>query len=86
LPVTIKAVPVALTLINWTRGEAANSMPPIESESVEIAAEIVGETDRAVLLSAGTRKVWLPKNLVAWDAQTRTAKMPIWLAREKRLR
>jgi hypothetical protein len=60
-------------------------MPLIESETVEITAEIVGETDQAYLLFDGTTKAWVPKTLVEYDARTMIATMPEWLATEKKL-
>jgi hypothetical protein len=60
-------------------------MPTVESRLIDIAAEIVGETDKALLLFDGDRKVWLPKSLVEYDARDKVAKMPEWLAREKEL-
>jgi hypothetical protein len=60
-------------------------VPTIESTPISIAAELLGETDRAWLLCDGVRKVWLPKSIVDYDAQAKLATMPEWLGREKRL-
>ena len=55
-------------------------------EQVAISAKIIGETERAWLLFDGLRKVWLPKDLVEYDARAMVVTIPGWLATEKRLR
>lgn len=61
-------------------------MPLIESERVAVACELLGETERAWLLLDGSRRVWLPKeHLIEYDARSRVAILPLWLATEKRL-
>lgn len=52
------------------------------SDLVDIAAELRGETDRAVRLYDGSRTEWLPKRFVE-DNGDGTYAMPEWLAREK---
>jgi hypothetical protein len=54
----------------------------MNSRLVEIAAEIVHETDKAYLLSDGVRKAWVPKS-VAQDNGDGTFTMPERLAQEK---
>lgn len=49
---------------------------------IEIAATIVHETERAYLLSDGTRKEWVPKS-VTQDNEDGTFTMPENLAMEK---
>lgn len=49
---------------------------------IDISAEIVHETDKAWLLSDGTRKAWVPKSM-AEDNEDGTFTMPEWLAQEK---
>jgi hypothetical protein len=43
------------------RCESLLGMPMIESHSIHVAAEIIGETCKAYMLDDGARKVWLPK-------------------------
>jgi hypothetical protein len=43
------------------RCESLLGMPMIESHSISVAAEIIGETCKAYMLDDGARKVWLPK-------------------------
>ena len=57
----------------------------MKSDLVDIAGEIVGETDKAFRFDDGTRKVWLPKTQCEWDATDKTMAMPEWLAKEKEL-
>lgn len=54
----------------------------MNSRLVEIAAEIVHETDKAYLLSDGVRKAWVPKS-VTQDNDDGTFTMPERLAQEK---
>jgi serine phosphatase RsbU (regulator of sigma subunit) len=51
-------------------------------EPVEIAAEIIHETDMAWLLSDGITEEWVPKSQVK-DHEDGTFTMPYWLAEEK---
>jgi hypothetical protein len=53
-----------------------------DSRLVEIAAEIVTETDKAYLLFDGARKAWVPKS-VTQDNEDGTFTMPERLAQEK---
>jgi RNase P/RNase MRP subunit p29 len=54
------------------------------SDLIDIAGEIVHETERAVLFFDGTRKVWLPKAAVE-IGDDGTVTMPERLALEKEL-
>jgi hypothetical protein len=56
-----------------------------ESKLIDIAAQIIGETDKAYLLFDGTRQVWLPKSIVEYDARRKLATIPDWAARDKKL-
>ena len=60
-------------------------MPAVSgaSDLVDIAAEIHGETDRALRLFDGARTEWVPKSWVENNGDG-TFAMPEWLAREKR--
>jgi 6-phosphogluconolactonase/glucosamine-6-phosphate isomerase/deaminase len=49
---------------------------------VEIAAEIIHETEKAYLLFDGARKAWVPKS-VTQDNEDGTFTMPERLAQEK---
>jgi hypothetical protein len=57
----------------------------MRSDLVDVAGEIVGETDKAYRFFDGERTVWLPKSQVEWDAEGGTMAMPEWLARDKEL-
>lgn len=51
-------------------------------ELIEIAAEVRGESDKALRLHDGTRTEWVPKSQVH-DNRDGTFTMPEWLAQEK---
>jgi len=48
----------------------------------DVAAEVRGETDKALRLFDGTMSAWVPKYLVE-DNNDGTFTMPEWLAQEK---
>lgn len=52
------------------------------SEVIDIAAEIMIETDAAWRLYDGARKEWVPKSQVE-NNDDGTFTMPTWLAKEK---
>ena len=52
------------------------------SDLVDIAAEVRGETEKALRLFDGQRTEWVPKSQVA-DNRDGTFAMPEWLARER---
>lgn len=52
------------------------------SDLVDIAAEIRGETDKALRLYDGERTEWVPKRFVETNGDG-TFAMPEWLARER---
>lgn len=52
------------------------------SRLIEIAAEVIHETDKAYLLFDGVRKAWVPKS-VTQDNEDGTFTMPERLAQEK---
>jgi hypothetical protein len=54
----------------------------MRNQLVEIAAEIVHETEKAYLLFDGARKEWVPKS-VTQDNEDGTFTMPEQLAQEK---
>ncbi len=54
-------------------------------ELIDIAGEILGETDKAYRFYDGIRTTWLPKSQCEWDADEKTMAMPEWLAKEKEL-
>jgi hypothetical protein len=49
---------------------------------IDVAAELRGETDRAMRLFDGERSEWVPKSQVE-DNGDGTFTMPEWLAQEK---
>ena len=53
-----------------------------ESDIIDIAAEIKGETDKAWKLYDGSRTEWVPKSQVEKNDDG-TFAMPEWLAMEK---
>lgn len=55
-----------------------------DRDMVEIAGEIVRETDAAILFDDGTQKVWLPLSQIEINDDG-TVSMPEWLAMEKEL-
>lgn len=55
------------------------------SNIIDVAGEIVGETDRAFRFYDGKETVWLPKSQCEWDKDDKTMAMPEWLAEEKGL-
>lgn len=50
-----------------------------------IYAQLIHETDRAILIDAGTGEVWLPKSMVQFDHSSASFAMPTWLAKKKNL-
>lgn len=54
-------------------------------ELVDVAVQIVGETDRAYRLFDGSRTEWFPKSMVELDRSgiNVVATMPEWLAADK---
>ena len=59
----------------------------MKSDLVEIPCEVVRETEKAVLIDDGTKKVWLPKSQmeIQQEGKTTIAVMPERLAMEKEL-
>ena len=53
-----------------------------KGELFDLAAEIRGETDKALRLSDGVRTEWVPKSQVE-DNEDGTFTMPMWLAKDK---
>ena len=53
-----------------------------KSELFDLAAKIVGETDKAWRINDGTKVEWVPKSQVE-DNGDGTFTMPEWLAKEK---
>lgn len=65
-------------------------MSHIDSEKFEIAADLVHETERAWLVSDGTKEVWLPKSQCEFTPSRANPDhgvfdVPVWLAKEKGL-
>lgn len=56
-----------------------------KSDLVDIAGEIITETEKAYRFYDGTITVWLPKSQCDWDADDRTMAMSEWLAKDKGL-
>lgn len=60
-----------------------------KSDLVDIAVEIIHTTDRAVLVDAGDRRVWLPLAQIEvgpiGPRRGATVTLPEWLAVEKEL-
>jgi hypothetical protein len=57
-----------------------STMP--KSDLFDLAAEVQGETEKALRLFDGTRTEWVPKSQVQ-DNGDGTFTMPEWLAKEK---
>lgn len=55
-----------------------------ESDLVDIAGEVRGETDKAIRFFDGDVTVWLPKSQIE-DNGDGTVTMPEWLAHDKGL-
>jgi hypothetical protein len=53
-----------------------------DKELFDMAAEVRGETDKALRLFDGTKTEWVPKSQVE-DNGDGTFTMPTWLARDK---
>lgn len=53
-----------------------------KSELFDFAAEVKGETDKALRLFDGSRTEWVPKSQVE-DNGDGTFTMPMWLAKDK---
>lgn len=53
-----------------------------DDELFDLAAEVRGETEKALRLHDGTRTEWVPKSQVE-DNGDGTFTMPMWLARDK---
>lgn len=53
-----------------------------KSELFDLAAEIKGETEKAIRLFDGKTTEWLPKSQVE-DNGDGTFTMPLWLAKDK---
>lgn len=62
-----------------------------DSRHIEIACEVLRETDKAFHVSDGVREAWLPKSQVEHHKETDPRKrscvmvMPEWLAKDKGL-
>lgn len=50
-----------------------------------IVGTLLRQSDKAFLISTGTREAWVPKRLVSHDEASGIFTMPQWLANEKRL-
>ena len=57
----------------------------MRSDLVDIAGEILRETDKAYQFHDGARTVWLPKSQCEWDQDDKTMAMSERLAKEKEL-
>lgn len=55
----------------------------MKSDLIEIAGEIIGETEKAYKFSDGKSEAWVPKSQVEWDPDAKEMTMPEWLAKEK---
>jgi hypothetical protein len=53
-----------------------------KSELFDLAAEIKGETEKALRLFDGAKTEWVPKSYVE-NNEDGTFTMPMWLAKEK---
>ncbi len=53
-----------------------------KSELIDIAAQVKGETDKAIRLHDGIRTEWVPKSQIEENGDG-TFTMPEWLAKEK---
>lgn len=58
---------------------------PKEPEIVDIACEILHETEKAFLIFDGDKQVWIPKSVGEWDEDGKTMAMPYKWAHEKGL-
>lgn len=54
-----------------------------KSDLVELDCEFFHETEKAILISTGGEKTWLPKSMVEFEDGKLT--LPEWLAIEKSL-
>lgn len=52
-------------------------------ELVDIAGEILFETELAYRFDAGDRTEWIPKSQCQWDQDEQVMTMPEWIAKEK---
>jgi len=57
----------------------------MRSTLVDIAGELISETEKAYRFYDGHRTVWLPKSQCQWDQDTKTMTMEENLAKEKEL-
>jgi len=55
-----------------------------KSELFDVAANVVGETDKAWRVTDGIKTVWVPKSQAEINDDG-TITMPVWLAQEKEL-
>ena len=60
------------------------------SDMVEISGELIHETDEAILIDDGNRRVWLPRSQIEMDGTAFAGynikiSVPEWLAQEKEL-
>jgi len=60
------------------------------SGMVDISGELIHETDNAILIDDGDRRVWLPKSQVEMEGMAFAGynikiSIPEWLAQEKEL-
>ena len=53
-----------------------------KSELFDLAAEVKGETDKALRLFDGAKTEWVPKSQIE-DNGDGTYTMPLWLAKDK---
>jgi hypothetical protein len=58
----------------------------IKKELVDLAATLVGETEKAYKFDIGKEEhVWLPKSQCEWDKDAKEVTLPMWLATDKGL-
>lgn len=55
-----------------------------EAKLTDVAAELVRQTEKALLISDGVTEAWVPKSQVE-DNRDGTFTMPEWLAKERGL-
>jgi RNase P/RNase MRP subunit p29 len=52
-------------------------------ELIDIAGQILFETEKAYRFDSGDKQEWIPKSQCQWDQDNKVMTMPEWIAMEK---
>jgi hypothetical protein len=78
-PFSLNPVAVSPTLTRW------NVVMNRNHSIIEIAGELLHDTEKAYLFFDSSNEVWIPKSIGEWSEEDSTMQLPEWYAYEKGL-